>query len=147
MPLVLIFALYAFILIYGVTAYALGSFLQVVTVVLSFGLLIIFYLALEWIATPFVALAIGFQARWSFTTSLVLGAPLVVLFTVITLVVSSGNPSLPMPVPWLSVFKKARTEVIPIIHERLIWWGGIYMTGMLIGRISRFIRPIAEKNA
>jgi len=144
MPLTLIVTLYLFILAYGAITYALGSFLQVLTVVLGFGLLIIPYLMLEWIATPLVALTMGFQARWSFSISIFLGVPLIVLFTVITPVVVSGNNSLPMPVPWLSVFEKGRFEVIPIIHERLIWWGGTYMAAVFIGRISRFIRPVAE---
>jgi hypothetical protein len=146
MPLPFIFALYASILAYGAATYFLGESLQLLTVVVGFGLLIVPYLTFEWVAAPVVALAMGFQARWSFMTSIVLGVPLVVLFTVITPVISSGNSSLPIPVPWLSVFEIGKSEVIPIIRERLIWWAGAYLAGMLIGWISRFVRPATEQN-
>jgi len=146
MPKSLIISLYAFILAYGSATYFLGESLQLLTVIVGFGLLIIPYLALEWVASPVVALAMGFQARWSFRTSIILGAPLISLFTAITPVISSGNSSLPIPVPWLSVFERGRLEVFPIIQERLIWWACAYLTGLLIGWISRFIRPATVKN-
>ncbi|WP_348013780.1 hypothetical protein [Roseateles sp.] len=115
------------------------------TIALGFGLLVIPYLMLEWVATPAVALVMGIQSRWwSVPATLVFGVPLVVLLTVITPVVGSGSESLNVPVPWLAVYSKSKSSIMPILRERLLWWGALYTFSLLVGWASRRVLPPSE---
>ncbi|MGQ5522201.1 hypothetical protein ACUHMQ_02965 [Chitinimonas sp. PSY-7] len=128
--------LYAFIILYAALTFLLGELVPIITIVLGFGMLIIPYLILEWVVTPMIAAVMGFQARWSLIAAIIFGIPLMFLYTIATPVVSSGNSSLPVPVPWLSVYKTMKHSILPIITERLIWWSGIYLFAAFIGKIS-----------
>lgn len=141
MPVTVVVVLYVGVLVYAALTYLLGPVIPIATIALGFGLLIIPYLMLEWVATPVVAALMGFQARWSVVAALIVGLPLVVLFTVITPVVSSGSESLAVPVPWLAVFAQSKSDIMPIVRERLLWWGALYACAMAIGRLSRYLRP------
>ncbi|KAL0630206.1 hypothetical protein Q9L58_010948, partial [Maublancomyces gigas] len=107
MPLKVAFSLYLAGSLYAGLMYFLGPVIPLATIALGFGLLVIPYLALEWVVTPGIALLMGFQARWwSVPAVLVFGAPLVLLFTAITPVVSAGSEAMGVPVPWLAVYAK-----------------------------------------
>ncbi|MCX7514653.1 hypothetical protein [Frateuria sp. STR12] len=136
--------LYKAIFGYAVMCLVLGKMLQVVTVVLGFGLLIVAYLGLEWVATPLVAAYAGVQSRWSPRRALWAGIPLFVVFTVVTPVVDSGASALPMPVPWLSVFQAKKAEVLPVIEMRLAWWACVYGVAYVLGLFSRRFRPAGK---
>lgn len=138
----ILLSLYAVVTTYAALTYFLGELVPLATIVLGFGIFIILYLMLEWVATPMVAAFMGFHARWSVGTALVFGLPLVVAFTFVTPVVSSGNATLAVPVPWLSVYTKSRVEVLPLIWERLVWWGVLYAVSMLLGLVSRKLKPV-----
>jgi hypothetical protein len=129
------------IVLYAAFAVVLGEGVQLVTIVFFFGLLVIPYLALEWVVTPLVAVVSGIYARWSIALALAAGLPLVLAFTIVTPVVSSGNSSLPVPVPWLSNYSSAKSAVVPIIRERLTWWISVYTLSFAVGLASRAIRP------
>ena len=146
MTIAVALTLYAGVLLYAAVAYFLGPLVPIATIALGFGLLIIPYLFMEWIATPVVAAVMGYQARWTISGALVFGLPLVVLFTAITPVVSSGNASMSVPVPWLSVFASNKAKVVPIILERLVWWVSLYLVALVTGRISRHIRPPIDES-
>jgi len=138
MPLRVLLVFYAVGVLYAAITYFLGPYIPLATIALGFGLLIIPYLSVEWVFTPVLAVLIGFQARWwSIPALLVCGVPVIVLFTVISPVVSSGGESLAVPVPWLAVFTKSRTAVVPIIQERLLWWGLLFAFAAFLGRLSR----------
>lgn len=139
MPVVVAIFLYAGVLVYAALMYALGPLAPIATIALGLGLLIIPYLALEWVATPVVAALMGFQARWSVAAALVVGLPLVVLFAVVTPVVSSGSEFLGVPVPRLAVFAKSKTSIWPVLRERLVWWGALYTCALIVGRLSRHV--------
>src|SRR4051794_6177394 len=117
MPLALFLTLYVVIAAYAALAYLLGPLMQLGTIVVGFGLPILLYLGLEWVACPMVAAAAGFHARWSATTALLLGIPLVALFTFVTPVVGSGNPNLSVPVPWLSVHSSAKDGALAVARQ------------------------------
>ncbi|MDC6171138.1 hypothetical protein [Paucibacter sp. XJ19-41] len=142
MPVAVAVTLYLGVLLYAALMYLLGPLVPVATIALGFGLLVIPYLMLEWIATPAVAAFMGFQARWSVAVALVIGLPLVALFTVITPVVSSGSESLAVPVPWLAVFAKSKSSVMAVVRERLVWWGTLYLSAVVAGRLSLHVRPL-----
>jgi hypothetical protein len=147
MPLAAVLALYVPILLYAALALFLGKLVALATIVFGFGLLIFPYLMLEWIATPVVAAVMGFQARWGVAKALQFGLPLVILFTAVTPVISSGDATLAVPVPWLSVRPVGWAQVIPIVLERLSWWGSVYLVTLLAGLVSRKIKPIAAKSS
>lgn len=132
------------IVVYGALTYILGEGLQLITIIFFFGLLLIPYLALEWVITPLVAMVSGIYARWSVTLALAAGLPLILAFTIVTPVVSSGNSSLPVPVPWLSIFASAKATVAPVIRERLAWWLSLYAICFAVGLISRVVKPRRE---
>jgi hypothetical protein len=94
-----------------------------------------------------VAAAAGFHARWSATTALVLGIPLVALFTFVTPVVGSGNPNLSVPVPWLSVHSSAKEGALAVARQHLVWWGGVYFACLAFGLLSRLVRPVPSNAA
>lgn len=143
----ILISMYGVVAVYAALTYLLGDLVPLATIALGFGILIIPYLLLEWIATPLVAAIMGFQARWSIGVALVLGLPLVVAFTFATPVISSGDPTLSVPVPWLSVYAKSRATVLPLIKERLLWWGMLYAVAMLLGLVSRKLKPVElERN-
>lgn len=127
-------------LTYGALMYRLGPVVPIATIALGFGLLIIPYLLLEWVVTPGIAVLMGFQARWrSVPSTLILGGPLVLLFTLVTPVVSAGSEGMGVPVPWLAVYANNKESIIPIIHERLVWWGLAFAASAIAGRMSNFI--------
>jgi len=148
MPLRALIAFYAAGLLYAALMYYLGPYIPLATIALGFCLLIFFYLAVEWVAAPALAVIIGFQARWWSLPVLVLcGAPVVILFTAISPVVSSGSESLAVPVPWLAVFSASRSSIAPIIQERLLWWGLLFIAAALLGRLSRRYWRLATNGA
>ena len=137
-------AAYAVVLVYAALAFYLGPLVPLGTIVVGFGLLIVPYLALEWVATPVVAVAMGYCARWSIGASVLLGVPLVALYALVTPVVSSGDPTLSVPVPWLSVYEANKVSIVPMISERLHWWASLYLLSALAGRLSRGLVPVQE---
>lgn len=138
MPGTLILALYLVVGLYAAVTYVLGPYIPLATIVLGFGMLVVPYLMLEWVLTPAVALLTGFQARWwSVPAVILLGSPLVVLFTVVTPVVSSGSQTLAVPVPWMAVHAKGTGAPLATIRERLVWWGSLHGLGLLAGWASR----------
>jgi len=99
------------------------------------------YLAMEWIATPVVAGFAGLQSRYSHRQALLLGVPLVLLFTVATPTASSGGAGLYVIVPWLSLYQAKKVQMLPVLTQRLEWWAVIYALGYALGVVSRRLRP------
>ena len=144
MPRAILLSAYAVALVYAALAFCLGPLVPLGTIVVGFGLLIIPYLALEWIATPVVAIAMGYYSRWSIGASVLHGVPLVALYALVTPVVSSGDSTLSVPVPWLSVYAANKVSILPIISQRLQWWASLYLLSALAGRLSRVFVPVQE---
>ena len=148
MPLRLLFALYGVGVSYAALMYYLGPAVPVGTIALGFGVLVIVYLAVEWVATPALAIVIGLQARWwSVPVLLLFGTPLVILFTVVSPVVGAGSEALGVPVPWLAVPAKSRPSMAPIIQERLLWWGLLHLAAATAGWFSRGVWPLSHSDA
>jgi hypothetical protein len=147
-PIAVLLVFYAAGLLYAALTYYLGPYIPLATIALGFGLLIFFYLAVEWVVAPVLAVIIGFQARWwSLPVLILFGAPVVILFTAISPVVSSGSKALGVPVPWLAVFTASRSAIAPIIQERLLWWGLLFIAAALLGRVSRRYWRLATSGA
>jgi len=146
MPLAIFLTLYGVVALYAGIAYLAGPLVPLATIV-ALGLPVVVYLMLEWVATPLVAVAVGFHARWSLLTAVALGVPLVVLFTFVTPVVGSGDPNLSVPVPWLSVYSASKESALATARERLVWWASVYLACITVGLVSRRIRPISHNAA
>jgi hypothetical protein len=111
--------------------------------VIGFGLPVLAFLAMEWLAPPLIAVFVGLQARWSLTKALY-GAPLVILYTIITPFVHGKNVVLPANVPWLAAFPGSTAEAVSVIQQRIVWWGGAFLVTLILARISRIFRPLQQ---
>ncbi|HRE16397.1 MAG TPA: hypothetical protein PLW86_04910 [Rhodocyclaceae bacterium] len=133
-------------ILYGIAgAYAFASLVLretgiIFITVIGFGIPALALLLMEWVVPPLVAIIIGLQSRWSFEKA-AHGLPLVLLFGVITPSVPGRNVVLPANVPWLAEFPASTVDAASIIQSRLIWWGGLFLTALVLGRISRAIHP------
>lgn len=133
-------------LLYGIAAaYAVLTLIAretgiILITVIGFGLPVFAFLAMEWLVPPLVAVIVGLQARWSLTRAFH-GAPLVLLYTIITPFVHGKNVVLPADVPWLAAFPGSTTEAVSIIQQRIVWWGGAFLAALILGHLSRTIRP------
>lgn len=126
---------------YAVGTFALSSALAIVTLVAGFGLLMLVYVALEWFATPLVAILAGAQARWSVLRSLTVGIPLIGLWTVATPIVKAD---LHMMLPWLSVGGATWERMQPVIGSRLIIWFVLFAVAIAGALASRVIHPVQD---
>lgn len=137
----------------GAFAYAAGTFLigdllALLTIWLGFGLLMIVYYWLEWVATPALALVMGYQVRsWSLPRVISLGAPLVTLYAVVTPVFATDSDHMHLSLPWLSVYSKSKSTIVPMLYERLTWWGVLFLIGIAVGLVRRLISGRVERAA
>ena len=137
-------------ILYGIAgAYALGSLILretgvIFITVIGFGIPVLAFLLMEWVVPPLVAIFIGLQARWSFART-AYGLPLVILFAVITPSVHGKNVVLPTNVPWLAAFPASAADAAPIIQTRIVCWGALFLAALMLGRVSRAIRPPLER--
>ncbi len=104
--------------------------------VIGFGLPALLWWAFEWFAPPAIAAFAGFQARQSIPSA-AFAAPLVVLVAVITPTVRGTNVVIPGPIPWLAAFPFSLNQALPIIQERLVLWGSVFLLAVIVGRIIR----------
>lgn len=136
MPPYLITTLYGVAIAYAALAYLVGENGIIMIEVIGFGLPMILWLALEWIAPLSIAVFMGFQARTSIVKAL-LGAPIVVLYCLVTPTVHARNIVLPALIPWLAAFPSSLNQALPIIQERLVLWGCVFLAAVVLGRIGR----------
>lgn len=108
--------------------------------VIGFGLPLLLWLLFEWVAPPIIAALIGFQARQSIAKALA-GIPLVFLYASVTPTVHGKSVVIPSIIPWLAAFPSSLTQAMPIIQERLILWGGVFLVALIFGKISRQTHP------
>lgn len=136
MPPYLIPALYGIAIGYAALAYLARENGIIMIEVIGFGLPMILWLALEWVAPPVIAAFMGFQARQSIGKAM-FGAPIVILFSVITPTVPGKNVVIPALIPWLAAYPSSLNQALPIIQERLFLWGGVFLVAVVLGKISR----------
>jgi hypothetical protein len=139
MPRVVFLFLYGFTILYAVVSYLLRQYVEIATILIGFGMPILLYLALEYIATPVIACIAGFYARWSIPFAVIVGYPLVILATVVFPVGNTKSNSLPVPVPWLAAYSASKDDVMREIPERLLWWTSLFLIFLIIGLITRWI--------
>lgn len=138
------FTLHQFL--YGFAAgYALISCLLrengfTVLMVFGFGLPVLALLVIEWIAPPLIALFFGLQARSSLNKA-ISAIPLIILYSVISPTIQGKNTLLPVLLPWLAAFPSSIDLALPIIGERLVWWGSLFAIALVSAHISRIVRP------
>jgi hypothetical protein len=106
---------------------------------IGFGLPVFGLLALEWVAPPCIAAFFGFQARWSLKNA-ISATPLIILYSVISPTFQT-NSAIPVLLPWLAGFPTNIASTLPVIGERLVWWGGIFIIALVSGHISRIVSP------
>ncbi|MCG2591727.1 hypothetical protein LZ009_02930 [Ramlibacter sp. XY19] len=139
--LVLFGALFAFAGLYALLCLGLGERMLVVTLVIGFGLPVFLWLAMEWVAPPLVAALAGSSARYFPLCSLLLGIPLVLVYTFVSPVAMGGSSDFSVPLPWLSVPKVRAKGLQDLLLWRAQMWLAVYAAVFLLAYVSRFVRP------
>lgn len=133
-------ALYGFAVGYAVISCLLRENGFVIIMVFGFGLPVLGLLVIEWVVPPFISVFFGFQARWSLNKA-ISAIPLVILYSIISPTIQGKNTALPVLLPWPAAFPFNTTSVLPIIGERLIWWGSMFVIALVSGHISQVVSP------
>jgi hypothetical protein len=102
---------------------------------IGFGVPIIVFMAVDYAGPIIIAGIVGYLARWSFLASGVLGYPLVVLATAVAPIGNTEHSALPVPVPWLAVYKKASSQeaFTSAIQDQLPINSAVFLTALLVG--------------
>ena len=108
--------------------------------VFGFGLPVLCWLLMEWLAPLVIAIFMGVQASASISRAMS-GAPLVILFSVVSPTVHGKNVVIPTLIPWLAAFPSSLPHTLPILQERLLLWGSVFLGALVLGRISRLTHP------
>lgn len=132
--------LYGFAAGYAVISCLLRENGFTMVMVFGFGLPVLVLLVTEWVVPPLIAVFFGFQARWSFNKA-ISAIPLVILYSVISPTIHGKNTVLPVLLPWLADFPSSIALALPIIGERLVWWGSLFVIALVSGCISRVVSP------
>lgn len=132
----LILALYLSAIIYSGVSCLIREEGVILLTVIGFGLPVLALLAVEWIVPLLVASFFGLQARFSYSRAFA-GAPLVILYAIVTPLTRGKNVVLPTNMPWLADFPASTRDAIPIIEGRILLWGGIFIFALMLGRLSR----------
>jgi hypothetical protein len=139
----LIPVLYIFAVFYAVVSCSIRENGIVIINVIGFGLPMLLWWLLEWIAPLAVAVFVGFQARQSFSKAM-FGLPLVFIYALVTPTIRGENDVIPSIIPWLAGFPTSLTKAMPILQERTLLWCGVFIASLILARISRLTHPFSR---
>lgn len=131
--------LYAVAIGYAVLALAVGENGIIMIDVFGFGLPVLVWLLLEWVAPPLVAATEGLRARESIPGAL-RGIPLVLLFAVVTPTVKGRNVVIPAEVPWLAHHSVGDGMVAVLLARVLLWCAvfcAFFVAALVVRRLKR----------
>ncbi|MGB2833539.1 MAG: hypothetical protein WBC07_11340 [Methylotenera sp.] len=136
----LIPVLYVFAIFYAVLSCLIREDGIILIDVIGFGLPMLFWLAMEWIAPFTVSVFMGMKARESFSKAM-FGLPLVLLYSLVTPTIRGENHVIPSIIPWLAGFPSSLPKALPILQERMLLWCGVFIVSLIFAKISRLTHP------
>lgn len=130
--------LYAVVIGYAVLAFAVGENGIIMIEVFGFGLPVLIWPLLEWVAPPLVAMTEGLRARESISSAL-RGIPLVLLFAIVTPTVKGKNVVIPAEVPWLA-HHSFRDGIVSVLLERVLLWSAVFLVVLVAVLVLRRLK-------
>lgn len=136
--------LYGFAASYALISCLLRETGFTMVMVFGFGLPVLALLVIEWVVPPLIAIFFGIQARCSLNKA-ISAIPLVIVYSVISPTIQGKNTALPVLLPWLAAFPSSIDLALPIMGERLVWWGSLFVIALVSAYISRIVSPPSSR--